>query len=100
MDANGKILEIVPAQGVRQVSPPIVHIRIDCGMSVFVDRTLFREVAGIPKARGRQDVARGMFVGTSRDRQQLTVFYLKSENRFHWNYGGGEGREGGMGDLM
>lgn len=78
MDANGKILEIVPAQGVRQVSPPIVHIRIDCGMSVFVDGTLFfREVAGIPKARGRQDVARGMFVGTSRDRQQLTVFLLK-----------------------
>lgn len=52
MDANGKILAIVPAQGVRQVSPPTVHIRINCGMSVFVDRTPFREAAGIPKSKG------------------------------------------------
>lgn len=64
--------------------------------SVFLDdRTLLREVAGIPKARGRQDVARGMFVDTSRDRQQLTVFIFKCESRFHWITAGEKG--GGWG---
>lgn len=57
----------------------------------------FQRSCWISKARGRQDVARGMFVDTSRDRQQLTVFFNCEEVSL--DYGGGEGG-GEWGDLM
>lgn len=91
MDANGKILEIVPAQGVRQVSPPIVHIRIDCGMSVFVDRTLFQRSCWDPKSKGAAGRSARNVCRYKSGSAAINSFLLKSERRFHWNYGGGGG---------
>lgn len=59
---------------------------------------LFSEkLLGFPKARGRQDVARGMFCRHKSGSAAINSFYLKSERRFHWITAGEKGMGGEWG---